>query len=193
MQRILLVESDQAVSESVGELLAQLGHHVDRASTIRRARELSARTAYERVILETRLPDGDGLELLAWMRSALAGIEVLVLSADLNPCLSSRAFLLGAPLVYKPASLDVIRRFASETSASALLRTARDFAVAHRLSPRQTDLLLHLVRGTPRKSLAPVLEVEENTVKTMVRQILEKTDAASLDELRCTLLERSAA
>src|SRR5690606_33446965 len=116
----------------------------------------------ERVILETRLPDGDGLELLAWMRGALAGIEVLVLSADLNPCLSSRAFLLGAPLVYKPASLDVIRRFASETSAAtALLRTARDFAVAHRLSPRQTDLLLHLVRGTPRKALAPVLEVEE--------------------------------
>jgi len=75
---------------------------------------------------------------------------------------------------------------------SVLVRTARDFAVAHRLSPRQTDLLLHLVRGTSRKSLAPDLDVEENTVKTMVRQILEKTDTASLDELRCSLLERSA-
>jgi DNA-binding NarL/FixJ family response regulator len=194
MLRILLVESDEAVSHPVSRVLTESGHRVDGASTMHRARELLTTCAYERAILETWLPDGDGLALLDWIRTRAHPTDVLVLSANLEPSLTTRAFLLGARLVYKPAPLDVIRRFASEPSTvSALLRTARDFAVAHRLSPRQTDLLLHLVRGTPRKSLAPMLDVEENTVKTMVRQILEKTDTASLDELRCTLLERSAA
>lgn len=194
MLRILLVEADESVRDTMSRALVEIGHQVDAASTSRRARELLTASAYERAILEARLPDGDGLELLGWIRRRDQGADVLVLSADLEPSLTTRAFLLGAHLVYKPAPLDVIRRFACEASStSALIRTARDFAVAHRLSPRQTDLLLHLVRGTPRKSLAPMLEVEENTVKTMVRQILEKTDTASLDELRCTLLERSAA
>lgn len=202
MARLLLVEDDELTRRSAARILVHAGHQIDEAATIGRARELVGRHTYESAILDVRLPDGDGLDLLDWIRASGSSMDVLVVTGQDDRALAARAFLLGAVLVFKPAPSDVIRQFASPKPPSAhkrlqksdtkgVLEVARRFAVEHRLSPRQTELLVHVARGTPRRALAPVLEVEESTVKTMVRQILEKTDAASIDDLLCAILTRA--
>jgi two-component system response regulator FixJ len=196
MARLLLVEDDELTRRSAARILLHAGHQIDEASNIERARELVDRHVYERAILDVRLPDGDGLDLLDWIRARGSSMDVLVVTGQDDRGLAARAFLLGAVLVFKPAPSDVIRQFAMSSKVQTsektdVLLVARRFAVEHHLSPRQTELLVQVARGTPRRALAPVLEVEENTVKTMVRQILEKTDAASIDDLLCAILTRS--
>jgi DNA-binding NarL/FixJ family response regulator len=189
MRRLLLIEDDQITRRSTTRLLVRDGHEVEEASTLREARELLGSSPFERTILDVTLPDGDGLDLLAWMRKHAFHMPVLVVTGHLDTALSTRAYLLGAVLVHKPTRPEVIRRFAA--GCDGLLETTRRFAVEHQLSPRQTELLLKIARGTPRASLSRTLGIRENTVKTMVRQILEKTDALSIDELRCRVMERS--
>jgi two-component system, LuxR family, response regulator FixJ len=198
MARLLLVEDDELTRRSAARILLHAGHQIDEAATIGRARELLGTHAYERAILDVRLPDGDGLDLLDWIRARGSSMDVLVVTGQDDRGLAARAFLLGAVLVFKPAPSDVIRQFAmpskappAPTEKTDVSLVARRFAVEHHLSPRQTELLLQVARGTPRRALAPVLAVEENTVKTMVRQILEKTDAASIDDLLCAILTRA--
>ncbi len=202
MAHLLLVEDDELTRRSAARILLHAGHQIDEAATIGRARELVGMHAYERAILDVQLPDGDGLDLLDWIRARGSSMDVLVVTGQDDRALAARAFLLGAVLVFKPAPSDVIRQFARpkppsprepfETGyATGMLDVARRFATEHHLSPRQTELLVQIVRGTPRRALAPVLEVEENTVKTMVRQILDKTDAASIEHLLCAVLTRA--
>lgn len=189
MRRLLLIEDDELTRRSTARWLAREGHDVEEATTLGRARELLEGSTFERAILDVRLPDGNGLDLLAWMRKRALTMPVLVVTGQIDGALSARAYLLGAALVHKPTRPEVIRRFVS--GSDGVLETTRRFAAEHQLSPRQTELLLKIARGTPRAALSGTLGVRENTVKTMVRQILEKTDALSIDELRCRVLERS--
>ncbi len=200
MAHLLLVEDDELTRRSAARILLHAGHQIDEAATIGHARELVGMHAYERAILDVQLPDGDGLDLLDWIR-ARGSSNVLVVTGQDDRALAARAFLLGAVLVFKPAPSEVIRHFArpkppsleqvETTCTVGVLNVARRFAAEHHLTARQTELLVQIVRGTPRRALAPVLEVEENTVKTMVRQILDKTDATSIDHLLCAILTRA--
>lgn len=197
MARLLLVEDDELTRRSAARILAHAGHAVDEAPTLGRARALIDARGYDRAILDVGLPDGDGLDFLAWIRARGASMAVLVVTGKPDREVAARAFLLGAAFVFKPTPSDVIRRFANPSApphpSPNVLDTARRFSLEHGLSPRQTELMLQVARGTPRRALAPSLSVEENTVKTMVRQILEKTDAASIDDLLCVILDRAHA
>lgn len=193
MNRLLLVEDDEVVRRVCKRTL-KVSHDVDEAATVARARELMEAHSYKRAVFDVRLPDGDGLELLDWARRSGKRFPALVITGESDRGLTSRAFLLGAQLVFKPISAAVMRQFAMQPLAvrhRSLDDIARDYAAAHNLSKRQTEFLLALARGTARRGLAHELMVEENTIKTMVRQILEKTGLLSTDAIVCLLLEKA--
>ncbi|WGM45937.1 Transcriptional regulatory protein BasR [Brevundimonas sp. NIBR10] len=78
--RILLVEDETELSEVLGRLLTSGGYVVDRVPTLGEAMEAVRSFAYPLIILDRRLPDGDGLSLLAHC-PVDAAPRVLVLSA----------------------------------------------------------------------------------------------------------------
>jgi DNA-binding response OmpR family regulator len=74
--RILLVEDELAIQELWAETLRDLGYAVDLAGTLGEAKVCFAAQAYDLVITDWRLPDGDGCVVADWA-AALGGKAVV--------------------------------------------------------------------------------------------------------------------
>ncbi|HMK88624.1 MAG TPA: response regulator transcription factor [Methylocystis sp.] len=79
--RILVVEDNPELSREIGSQAARSGYLSDRVASIAEASEAVATRPYSLVLLDRRLPDGDGLALLPLARAAQRGIRILVISA----------------------------------------------------------------------------------------------------------------
>lgn len=119
--RILLLEDDVALGRAVADHLAAAGHEVRWCHGIDTARGLAA----DLVLLDLRLPDGDGIALLREWRGRGDQRPVIVLSARDQLSERIRALQLGADdYLVKPFDLDelgarieaVARRSGAETS-----------------------------------------------------------------------------
>jgi signal transduction histidine kinase/predicted RNA-binding protein with RPS1 domain len=81
IRRILIVEDNDGVSESLEMVLEHLGFPCDLAKSIEQARERLRETAYDLVILDLNLPGEKGDQLVAELRSGPPPRHVIVLTA----------------------------------------------------------------------------------------------------------------
>src|SRR5436305_2642491 len=78
MARILIVDDEPAIRESLAFALRRDGFEVSQAATLREARSLSESS--DLVVLDLVLPDGNGLEFLRSLRSR-SDVPVIVLTS----------------------------------------------------------------------------------------------------------------
>ena len=81
MTRILLVEDEPEMARLVAGNIAKDGFLVDQAGSCDAARLTLALARYALVLLDRRLPDGDGLSLLPVVRATQPGSPVIMLTA----------------------------------------------------------------------------------------------------------------
>jgi DNA-binding response OmpR family regulator len=79
--RILLVEDEIELANTVRASLERQRYVVDHAGTVAIARQAAQQGTHDLVLLDRTLPDGDGLGLIAAIRERNAGVPVIVLSA----------------------------------------------------------------------------------------------------------------
>lgn len=79
--RLLLVEDDLRLSETVRRGLRRAGFTVDAVDLAEDARAATATTAYDVIVLDLGLPDDDGSNVLSEWRAAGNTIPVLILTA----------------------------------------------------------------------------------------------------------------
>ncbi|CAN2533341.1 Transcriptional+regulatory+protein+BasR [Methylocapsa aurea] len=79
--RILLVEDEKELARSISRELARSGFVADCVSTLGEARRALKEVLYSLVVLDRRLPDGDGITLTPEIRRMRPGAQVLVLTA----------------------------------------------------------------------------------------------------------------
>ncbi len=79
--RLLVVEDEARIVELLRAALSRAGFAVDTVATIVDAGEALSLVAYDAVILDLGLPDGDGMMLLADVRRQGNRVPVLVLTA----------------------------------------------------------------------------------------------------------------
>ncbi|MET0253601.1 MAG: response regulator [Terrimicrobiaceae bacterium] len=70
--RILVVDDHRDTAESLGMVLAEQGHEVRAAASISQALKVAENYEFDILIADIGLPDGDGTELLARLRSTTA-------------------------------------------------------------------------------------------------------------------------
>ena len=68
MAAILIIEDDLTFSTMLGTWLDKQGFHTETASNLSKARKALDRQTFDLVLSDLRLPDGDGLSLLDYMR-----------------------------------------------------------------------------------------------------------------------------
>ena len=78
---LLIVEDDRTIAENLYEYLEARGHQCDYADSIASASALLARTAFDALVLDRNLPDGDGLALARRLRTEGRATPILVLTA----------------------------------------------------------------------------------------------------------------
>lgn len=79
--RLLLVEDDDLLAESLSEVLEDEGYRVDVAAKFRDASALMASEEYGLAIMDLGLPDGSGLELIERWRRQGRHLPILALTA----------------------------------------------------------------------------------------------------------------
>lgn len=133
--RLLLVEDDAPVAAGIEAGLALSDFVLDTVESLAAARSALAATSYDAVILDRRLPDGDGVALLQEWRGAGVATPVLVLTARDAVACRVEGLRLGADdYLVKPFDLDEL-----VARLQALLRRAAGQAAS---VIRHGDLLL---------------------------------------------------
>ncbi|KKM67639.1 hypothetical protein LCGC14_1469090 [marine sediment metagenome] len=79
--RLLVVEDEPDLAQAVADHLRAGGHTPDCAATLDEAEAAVRVIAYDLVLLDLRLPDGDGLTLLRALRDRGASVPVLIVTA----------------------------------------------------------------------------------------------------------------
>lgn len=77
---LLLVDDDRHILESMSDWLREQGYLVDTARSVDEGRKLLARKSYSVAIVDVRLSDGDGYELLAACRQCDARLPVILIT-----------------------------------------------------------------------------------------------------------------
>ena len=78
--RILLVDDDPIICESLGCFLEMEGYQIDCVSTVEEARREIDRNHYRLVITDVHIPEEDGMELLRYVRATQPDLVVIVIT-----------------------------------------------------------------------------------------------------------------
>ena len=104
--RILVVEDDRDFRELLVEHLSEQGYQVDGASDREEGFEALEEKDYSVVILDLFLPDGNGMDLLSWIKENTPLTEVIVITGHGTIKTAVEAMKLGAyDFLTKPCSL----------------------------------------------------------------------------------------
>jgi len=107
---VLVVDDEDDIRELLELSLMRMGLACDCAANLGEARELLARNTYRLCLTDMRLPDGDGLDLVAQIQADVPGLPVAVISAYGSIDTAIRALKLGAfDFVTKPVELKALR------------------------------------------------------------------------------------
>ena len=111
MARLLIIDDDDAFRDTLAETLQGLGHEATEIASGAEALEAMARTRFDAVFLDHRMPGMDGLQTLEAMRARLARVPpVIVLTAFASAGNTIEAMRLGAfDHLAKPISREAVR------------------------------------------------------------------------------------
>jgi DNA-binding NtrC family response regulator len=102
-RRILVVDDQPFTCQQLALLLSEDGFQVVAVNSGRAAREALAEDEFQLLITDLRLPDDDGLKLLAEVRARALPMGVIVLTAHGDPQVALEAMKVGADdFVAKP-------------------------------------------------------------------------------------------
>ena len=159
------------------------------AATLSQGEQLVARHDPQVVVIDVRLPDGSGLDLVRKMRQHKQQLGIVVLTMYAGDEQLFAALDAGASaFVPKDAPADDVVAAARHAAVSPRSFTAPDLAEAMQrrlrptgpqLSPREREVLELLAEGLGVAAIARKLYISESTAKTHISKIYDKLGAAN--------------
>ena len=187
---IAIVDDDPSVREGLSSLIRSAGLQ---AETFASAQEFLARPGAEApscLVLDLQLPGLSGLDLQKRMAEVGMEIPIVFLTGHGNIPASVQAMKAGAvEFLTKPfdeqdlldAIQEAVERDRRTREQCAEIRELRDLYES--LTPREQEVMQHVISGLLNKQVAAELNITEYTVKIHRGRIMRKMHAESLADL----------
>ena len=187
---IYVVDDEAGMRKALTRLLRAEGFDVRAFAS---AREFLAASHAEEsacLVLDVTMPELDGLELQRRLTRAGGLVPVVFLTGNGDIPMSVRAIKEGAvDFLTKPVNdADLLRavRTALELAASRKTAHAETAALSARyasLTPREREVMAHVVAGELNKQIAAALGTGEQNIKIHRSRVMEKMGVESLADL----------
>ncbi len=188
--RLLVADDHEVIRTGLRSLLAGtdieiVAEAATGAETVKQAQKVKP----DVILLDIRMPDGDGLAALEKLHAKVPESRVVMLSTYDNPTYVARAVALGAcDYVLKGSSRDdIVSTIQAAAAGQSPSRSGelKKIAAAMKvrqvvddddvpLTQRETQVLRHVALGLSNKEIARSLEISVETVKEHVQNILRK-------------------
>lgn len=96
MAEILIIDDDDSMRSSLWHMVKRMGHQAESASTLREGLEKASSGAFDVVLLDVSMPDGNGLDILPDIQRTPAEPEVIIITGYGNPDSAELAIRSGA-------------------------------------------------------------------------------------------------
>ncbi len=196
---VFIVDDDGAVRDSLSLLMRSAGLSSEAFSG---AREFLAEVAVDRpgcLILDVRMPEIDGLELQRQLAARGSRLPIIMLTGHGDVPLAVEALRAGAiDFLTKPFDSQAL--LARIHEAVALDERARQKhldrdrirALLGTLTPREIEVVDHVIQGHSSKSISAALGSSFNTVQNQRASIMKKMQAESAADLvRMVMIARA--
>ncbi len=191
--RVLIADDHCLFVEGLNMVLNRDGIQVvGSALTGRQTIDLTSKLKPHVVLLDIRMPDMDGLQALAALKASCPETSVIILTSYNTPEYITRAISLGAAgyLMKDTTSEGVINAIRTVASGEAILdmdileQVINELSEATRptslrdeipaLTPQEVRILQLITEGLNNGTIAEILSLSPNTVKSHVRNIFSK-------------------
>ncbi|MDD5307498.1 MAG: sigma-54 dependent transcriptional regulator [Deltaproteobacteria bacterium] len=119
MANVLIIDDDKANCESITAVIRRMGHDVSSAFTLEQGSGAANANKFDVVLLDVRLPDGSGLDLLPRIRRNAPLTEVIIMTGFGDPD--------GAELAIKNGAWDYIQKPSSAKDITLLVTRALQY------------------------------------------------------------------
>jgi FixJ family two-component response regulator len=187
---VYLVDDDASFLAALARLLKAAGHTVETQPSAEALLAALPEEASGCIVADLRMPGLDGLELQERLLRRGAPLPVVFLSGHGDIPAAARAMKLGAEdfltkTAQKEDLLDAVSRALSrgacEREERVRLRGLRELFES--LTPRERQVLAHVVQGYPNREIASRLSLHERTVKLHRTSLSAKLGVSGTAEL----------
>lgn len=190
--RLLLIEDERELASALSVALGKHGIVADHTSHLADAFELTLQNDYDAILLDRRLPDGEGLTLIPKLRRARIEAPIIVLTARNEPLERVEGLDLGADdYLGKPFLVEELM-----ARVRAVLRRPSSLAEPGIVAGRMMIDPLHLnvAIGTapfdlPRRELLVLIALAKRKGKTVLRSTLETAVYSYEEEIQSNALD----
>ena len=175
----LVVDDERDIRELLVLTLGRMGLRVDTAPDVAGAKALLAHDKYDLCLTDMRLPDGNGLEIIAHISQRFPETPVAMITAFGNVEAAVDALKAGAfDFVTKPVDLSVLRRLVSNALELGEQRKVSHPAGIRLVGDSDTMQQLRATIGKLARSQAPVYIAGESGVgKELVARLIHEQGA----------------
>lgn len=179
----LIIDDHAVVREGVARSLEKQERFIlYQSASVSEGRAFIALHNPSLIILDINLPDGNGLEIVQWVRTLNPQTAIVILSLNEEDEYVIAAMKAGASsyvnkseplstlMAYIDLALKAPQTFSAASIATALIRKSETFG----LSQRELQILSQLDRGESLKEFAEKLFIAESTLKKHLSVIYQK-------------------
>lgn len=152
MERILIVDDDEGLVHFLGRFFKRQGYDVHSCTGGRTALDYVARTQFDLILLDYKMPDLNGLDTLKEIRKSQVKTPVIIMTAYGTTETVIEAMRLGAyDYLAKPFDREELRRVSADAlEVNRLMKEVVSFPSAHNDASADLQSMVRIV-GTNRK------------------------------------------
>lgn len=197
--KILLVDDHNIVRNGL-KLLLQLHNRLEvcgEAETLKEAIDVATNTKPDVVLLDFKLPDGDGISGCISIKNQFPNVKIIILTAYSQDHIVVEAIRAGADgyLLKNIESDQLIKKILRVYEGDSVLDPSvtevifnnikldnEKSEVKFNLSPMQTKILEMLSLGKVNKEIAESLSISDKTVRNYISNIFKKINVSNRTE-----------